>query len=148
MKVDRDQDYDNNDDDSYVLGFGQPAGPLDKQKITTLVRHYFSAAAVEDGARACALITPFFAETVVEQYGHTPELRGKTCAAVMSKLFKNNHREIADKNAHLKVMRIGIEGNIARVALSFPEIPTIKQIRIRRVGNRWTVLDLLDHLIE
>ncbi len=147
-KRDRDEDYDNNDDDYYVLGFGRPAGATDAQAITTLVRRYFASAAAENGAEACALITPFFAETVVEQYGHTPQLRGNTCAAVMSKLFKNNHKEIAAKNSHLKVMRIGVEGDVARVGLEFPEIPTITQIRIRRQGKRWTVLDLLDHLIE
>src|SRR5665811_1283902 len=55
---DRAEDYDDYD----ALGFGRPAGTADAQAITTLIRRYFASAAAENGAEACALITPFFAE--------------------------------------------------------------------------------------
>ncbi len=146
-KKDRDDDLDNNDDDEYVLLFGHPAEAADNRAIATTIHRYFAAAAAEDGAKACSMLTPFVAEAVVEQDRHTA-LEGKTCASVMSKLFKLDHRELLDKSAHLKVMRIGIEGDRSRVALEFPEIPVIRQITMRRQGGRWTVLDQLDHLIE
>jgi hypothetical protein len=146
-RKDRDEDLDNNDDDYYVLGFGHAAGAADNRAIATMLRRYFAAAAAEDGAKACSLLTPFVAEAIVEQNRHTP-LEGKTCTIVMSKLFKVNHRELLGKSANLKVMRIGVEGNRSRVALQFPEIPVIRQITMRRQDNRWTVLDQLDHLIE
>jgi hypothetical protein len=147
-KLDRDGDHDNNDDDSYVLGFGHVADAADNREITTLIRRYFAAAATNNGRQACSILTPFVAEVVVEQYGHTPALRGGSCAQVMSKLFAHEHRELVGKHDNLRVIRVGVEGDVARVGLEFPEIHTIRQIRMRRQGNRWTVLDVLDHLIE
>jgi hypothetical protein len=146
-KKDRDNDEDNNDDDGHVLNFGH-VDASDSQIITTLVSRYFAAAAAEDGKEACSLLTPFVAETVVEQDGHTAGLRGSSCAVVMSKLFTHHHRELAGNSANLKVMRVGVEGDRARVALEFPEIPVVRQITARREGNRWTILNLLDGIIE
>jgi hypothetical protein len=147
LRKDHDEDFDNNEDDSYVLGFGHLADTPERQAITTLIRRYFAAAAGEDGAKACSLLTAFVAEDVVEQDRHTA-LEGKTCATVMSKLFVLDHRELLGKSANLKVIRIGILGARSRVTLEFPEIPVIRQITLRHEGARWTVLDLLDHLIE
>jgi len=147
-KKDRDNDEDNNNDDYHVLGFGHLADPAEHRAIATLIGAYFAAAAAEDGARACSLLAPFVAETVVEQDGHTAALKGSTCSAVMSKLFKQNHAELVGKSAALKVMRVGVEGDRARIALEFPEIPVVRQITARREGHRWSVIDLLDGNIE
>jgi hypothetical protein len=147
-KNDRDNDNDNNDDDQHVLAFGHIADTVNNQAITTLLNHYYTAAAAENGAKACTLLTPFIAETVVEVDGNAPALKGKTCAAVMTKLFKNQHRDLVEKNANLKIIRIGIEGDRSLVALEFPEVPEVRQITVRYNHNKWTVLHLLDGIIE
>jgi hypothetical protein len=147
-KNDRDNDGDNNDDDEHVLDFGHAANAADSQTITALVRHYFAAAAAEDGATACSLLAPFIAESVVENYGRAPALRGKTCAAVMAKLFKHHHQELANKDATLKVIRVGVEGDKSLVALEFPTIPEVRQVTARRNGNAWKLLTLLDGILE
>lgn len=147
-KKDRDNDEDNNDDDYHVLDFGHVADAADNQTIKSILVRYFAIAASGDGARACSMLTPFIAESVVEVDGHAPVLRGHSCAVVMSKLFKQHHVELVGKSAGLKVVRVGVEGDRSIVALEFSEIPVVRQISLRRVGNRWTVLDLLDGLLE
>jgi hypothetical protein len=148
-KNDRDNDGDNNDDDQHVLNFGQTASPADRQAIAALVTRYFAAAASENGKQACALLVPFIAESVVEKYGQTtPRLRGKTCAVVMSKLFKYSHRELVNKDATLQIMRVGVEGDRSLVVLNFPTIPEVRQITARRTGGSWRILYLLDGILE
>ena len=66
----------------------------------------------------------------------------------MSKLFKAHHGELAPKQATFTIIRIGIEGNRSLVALDFPTIPEVREIIARRVGNKWTILSLLDEIIE
>jgi hypothetical protein len=145
---DRDGDVDHNDDDYRILGFGHAADVSESQTITTLIDRYFADAVARDGAKACSLLTPFIEESVVEGDGQTPELRGNSCAAVLSKLFTHHHQELVGKRAGLKVMRIGIGGNISLVALEFSEIPVVREITLQRVGDRWTVRELLDGLME
>lgn len=147
-KDDRDNDGDNNNDDQHVLGFGHVAGAADNQAITTLITRYYAAAATEDGTKACPLLAPFIAESLPEGYGRTAGLRGSTCTAVISKLFKKDHRELVNKNATLKVMRVGVEGDKSLVALEFPTIPEVRQVTIRRNGNTWKMLTLLDGILE
>lgn len=145
---DRDDDGDHNDDDQLVLGFGHVAYPAEDQAITTLVKRYYADAAAEDGRRACALLAPFIAESVVENYGHTAGLRGSSCTVVMAKLFKQHHSELVSKSATLKVMRVGVEEDKSLVAIEFPTVPVVRQITARRVGNTWTMLTLLDDNLE
>lgn len=148
LKNDRDNDGDHNDDDAGVLLYGHAANAANGQTITALVTHYFAAAAAQDGARACSLLAPFIAESVAETYGHTPPLLGRTCAVVMSKLFKQHHGDLVNKNAALHVIRVGLEGNKGLVALYFPTIPEVRQIAVRRSGGTWKMLELLDGILE
>jgi hypothetical protein len=147
-KKDRDGDTDNNVDDYHVTSFGQVAGPADAHAITSLLLRYYATAAKEDGAKDCSLLTPFIEESLVEHDGHIPVLKGNTCAEVLTKLFKLNHRDILRERVNMKVGRIGVEGNRARVVLVFPAVPIIRTITMRRQGTRWTVLDTLDSNIE
>jgi hypothetical protein len=145
---DRDNDGDHNDDDGHVLDFGHLASPSDRQASVALVKSYFAAAAAEDGAKACSLLVPAIAESVVEDYGHTEGLTGTTCAMVLSKLFKQHHRLLAVKSSNLEIMRVGIEGTRALVAMNFSKIPEARQITERRVGSTWRIVDLLDGIFE
>lgn len=147
-KNDRDNDGDHNDDDAGVLDYGHAADATDHRISVALVTHYFAAAAADDGARACSLLIPFVAESVVENEGHTPGLHGKTCAVVMSKLFKQRHAVLAMKSATLKVIGVRVEGNKALAILDFPTIPEVRQITERRDGSTWKLEDLLDGILE
>jgi hypothetical protein len=144
---DRDNDNDNNNDDSGVLDYGHAADAADRSSVSGLITLYFAAAAAENGATACSLLVPFVAESMVENYGHLPELHGDTCSKVLSKLFKLHHAELAPKQASLKVVGVRVEGNKALVLLYFQSIPEVRLIGVRREGT-WRVLGLLDGKLE
>lgn len=147
-RVDRDDDYDNNDDDAHVLDYGQPATGMTKQALTTLIRRYYAASASEDGAAACRMLLPFLAESVAEQYGHDPGLRGRTCATVMSKLFAQRHHLLAGESATLKFVAVRVGGGHALIVLSFANLPEVRQIRALGEGTNWHIHDLLDGILE
>jgi hypothetical protein len=141
---DRDNDGDHNDDDEKVLYFGQAAGTADRRELIALVTRYFAAAATENGAAGCRMLVPFIAEGTAEQQGQA----GSTCAFALSELFKQHHPLLAEKQATLRVIGVRVEGNRALAILDFPNIPEVRQIGERRVGNTWKMLDLLDGIIE
>ena len=147
-KNDRDNDNDHNDDDEGVLGYGHAADASDQQASVALVTSYFAAAAAENGSAACSLLAPFIAESVVENYGHTADLSGKTCATVMSKLFKLHHALFLTKHETLRIPAVRVEGDKALAILEFPTIPEVREIAERRVGTTWRVLDLSDGILE
>jgi len=69
---------------------------------------------------------------------------------VMSKLFKQKHRELAIKSATLKFYAVRINGDKALALFSFSELaPEVRQLVERRDSNgTWRVLMLLDDIIE
>jgi hypothetical protein len=145
---DRDNDDDHNDDDARVLYYGHAADAADRRSSIALVKRYFAAAAAEDGKRACGLLVPLLAESVVEEDGRSPGLRGRTCAAVVSKLFKMRHRMLLEKRAALEVIAVRVKGDRGLVVLNFPEIREARQLGERRVDGRWKLHELLDGIIE
>lgn len=146
--TDRDNDGDHNNDDQHVLAFGRLATGAESSAITALLTRYYAAAAGSNGARACTMLAPFIAETVAEQYGRNSGLHGRSCSTVLSKLFAHQHTSLLGKQATMRIMRIGVEENRSLVAIDFPSIPEVRQITVRRIDGHWTVLDLLDGIIE
>jgi hypothetical protein len=148
-KRDRDNDNDNNDDDAHVLYYGRAPSAPERQAIVSLVTSYYAASAAEDGAKGCTLLMPFVAESVAENYGHNPGLRGKTCAVVLSKLFAQNHSLLSGKNATLKFYTVRVDGTRALTVLSFSTLPEVRQLTERRdAAGAWKVLNLFDGILE
>ncbi|MFZ1154787.1 MAG: hypothetical protein WAN93_07780, partial [Solirubrobacteraceae bacterium] len=143
VKNDRDHDSDNNDDD---YGYGHAADAADRQAVTKLVTRYYAAAAAGDGATGCSLIYSLLAEEIPEVYGGPtgpPGIRGNTCAVVMSKMFKQDHRRLTLDHATLKVTAVRILDRRALATLSFKTMPQ-RDIAIRRERNVWKIGELLD----
>ncbi len=145
---DRDNDGDHNNDDEKVLYFGHAADAADQHYLVALVTRYFAAAAGERGAAVCHMLVPFIAEAVAEQDGRSPGLYGKTCAVVLSKLYKQHHSLQVQKHATLRIIGVRVEGDRALAILDFPSIPEVRQIAERRVAGAWKLLDLQDGIIE
>jgi hypothetical protein len=131
-------------DDAPVRFFGHEASAAERQPITALLTHYYAAAAKEDGAKACPLIHSLIAETIPEDYGQTPALRGTTCAVVMSKLFKQHHRQLVIDSATLEVTSVRVEGGRALALLRFAKAPVPNHIPVHREGRTWKIWELLD----
>jgi hypothetical protein len=126
--------------------FGHAASAADARAATALVKRYYAAAAVGDGAAACPLIHSVMAESIPEDYGQSsgsPFMRGKTCAVVMSKLFKHLHKQLSADNATLKVAAVRIRGNDASVLLSFGGMKPKYYLELHREGGAWKIDGLL-----
>ena len=145
---DRDNDNDNNDDDAHVLYYGHAADAADRQAIATFVMRYFAAAAAANGARVCALLVPLVAETIVEEYGNSPALRGTSCAVIVSKILRREQAAIAAKRAALQVIKVRVNGTHALAILNFPELPEVRQFVLRHVNGSWRAFSFLDGIIE
>ncbi len=146
---DRDDDNDNNDDDNQVLYYAQAASGGNRRAIESLIVRYYAAAAAEKGATACALLYPLVAESVVEKVGQSPGLHGRSCAMVMSKLFKLHHSELAAKSTELKFYSVRAGNRKALILLSFSSVPEVRQfILSRKSGGTWRVLSVLDGFLE
>jgi hypothetical protein len=130
-----------------IVGFGQPASAADKRVITALVKSYYTAAAAEDGAKVCSLIYSIFEEAIAEDYGQPPgppSLRGKTCPVVMTKLFKQRHKQQVSDLAALKVTGVRIKGRRGFVLLSFAT-PGKRYITVKSEHGAWKINALVDN---
>jgi hypothetical protein len=100
-------------DDNPIDDFGKPAVRLVQEAVTLSVKRYYAAAAAEDGYKGCTMLFSLLAESVVPDFGEesgTSALRGKTCGAVLSKIFKQGHRKFVAENATLRVIGVRVMG--------------------------------------
>ncbi len=131
-------------DDSAVLDFGGPASATDEQAIIHLLQGYYADAAAEDGKAACSELDSLTAESIVENYGHTRALQGSTCTAVISKLFTQQHRQLAIDNSSLKILAVKVEGHRALAIMKVASDRAARYIPARREGRAWKIVELLD----
>jgi hypothetical protein len=147
-----DRDYDDvhglyDSDNGGVTGYGKAAAPTEKRAITKLVERYYAAAAAGDGGSACALIYSRLARAVPDEYGRSPgpvAWRGKTCAVVVSKLFKQLHRQVAMDVAALEVRSVRVNARHGLALLGFGRLSEERVISVEREGDVWKMGVLLD----
>jgi hypothetical protein len=148
-------DYDNDDgrrsgvdDDAITIrSYGYAAGPAERFLIVALVRRYFAAAAVDDGARACRMIDKGLAKAVPLDYGKLgPSYLhgGKTCAAVLARLFKHDRRRLVAEARQLKVTGVRLEGGEGFVLLGFGKGTPERQIAIEHGGSGGWKIEVLE----
>jgi hypothetical protein len=130
-------------DDNHISTYGHAAAEPDKREITALITRYYAAAATDNGAEACSLIYSPIAKSVPEDYGQAPgppAVRGKTCAVVMSKIFKHTPSQSPADFATTEVtgIRLNPNGNKGFVQLSSKTMPT-GEIFVQREGGSWRV---------
>lgn len=152
-KTDADKDNDasgfadekNNDS---VLDFGHAADSSDQREITSLIKRYYAAAVTENGAKACSLLYSTIEESVPEDYGISPPsqpyLRGTTCPAVLTLLFKHYHPQLLLEYPKLEVARVRMIEHHGLVILRFGKLPE-REIPVGREGHTWKLDALLDN---
>jgi hypothetical protein len=145
-----DEDYDSDkyphEPDNEHEVFGHPANARDARLVTTLVKRYYAAAAHEQGAVACGLLYSVFAEAVVQTYGGpggSPSLRGDTCAAVLTKLFKQLHRRLSNGTT-ARVAAVRVNFNFASAQFGFDGMKPTQYILAHRERGAWKMYVLLD----
>lgn len=125
------------DDDAATYGY--PANGSDRRAITALVRTYYAAAAADDGAVACTLIYSTLADSVAEDYGRPPgpaALRGSTCRAVMTKLFRRVPDQPAAVLARTEVTGVRVYQGRGFALLHSSAMPH-GEVAVARQGDRW-----------
>jgi hypothetical protein len=129
--------YDNDND--AILGWGPPAGAVDRRAIVALVRRYYETAAAGDGAKACSMLDPLMVEAVKEgrNGGSGPQSPpGSTCAQIMTSLFQRRHRELVEDVAAFRIAVVQQHGNRAMALTDFS--PTrLWQVLVRRTHGVW-----------
>ena len=138
------EDDKNNND---VLDSGSEASPSDRKKIVALVNGYYKIALAEDGAKACTMIYSTLAESVPEDYGSfagPSYMRGTTCPAVLTLLFKHFHSLLAMQLPKLKVTRVRLTEHHGLAVLNFGKTLPERQISVSREGHVWRIATLLD----
>ncbi len=145
---DKDNDFSSYDDTNHneLLDYGRAASPAETGAVTALIRRYYAAAHAEDGASACSMIVSSLARAVPEDYGSPPGptyMRGTTCPAVLTLLFKHFRPQIDAELPLLRVARVRAGPSSALVALRFGAMPE-RRLYVTREGGVWKLEALLD----
>jgi hypothetical protein len=147
VKMDADQDSDGDgpvgDDDLY---FGHSADASSRRSIGIVLRHYYAVAAEGSGARACNMIDSRLKREIPIVYGRPPgppELKGGTCAIVMSKLFELHHRQLVDDASTLMLGQLLVEGDRALAFLRFKGASK-RFLYLKQERGMWMIEGLLD----
>jgi hypothetical protein len=130
-----------------VLDYGHAASVSEQQAIAKLLKHYYAAATAENGAVACTMIYSTLAESVAEDYGHTPPgpiySHGRTCPEVMTRMFAHFHPQLTLELPKLRVAHVRLVEHHGLAILSFGTLPE-RQISVAREGKTWKVETVLD----
>jgi hypothetical protein len=137
-----------NHDDAEIEIYGKPATPGEWRATEAFARGYFAAAAAEDGARACPMLTSWLGPTLGGSYEGTLDpvyLHGKTCAEVMTKLFEHRHRLMAKEAKGLEVTDVRVTPHTAFILLAFRGVRERRFMGLERQGaNNWKLEALTD----
>jgi hypothetical protein len=148
--ADKDDDIGAPEDDTNndsTVDFGHAADASDTRAITALIKRYYAAAYTENGANACKMLYSTLEEAVPEDYGESPPgqpyMRGSTCAAVLTLLFKHVHPQLTIEHPKLEVAHVRLVEHHGIVVLRFGALPE-RVISVSREGHTWRVDALLD----
>lgn len=154
-RVDGDRDSDigaphDDTNNSGALDFGHEASAPDKRTIAALIKRYYAVALFGDGAKACAMLYSTIAESLPEDYGSEtgqppgpPYMRGKTCPAIMTGLFRHFHAQLTVEVPKLRVVRVHLEEHHGVALLNFGALPE-RTISFAREGHVWKMNEMID----
>ena len=134
-------------DDEEIEIYGHPANAAEWRSATAFVKSYYAAAVAENGAAGCSLLVPSLAQDLGESYEKSSDpsyLHGKTCAEVMTKLFKYRHKLMLAKNAGLEVIDVRATSQTDFILLTFKGIRERRFMGVLRDGNTWKLEALTD----
>jgi hypothetical protein len=147
IKRDHDDDSDSHSNHSYdmddhsVQYYGHAASQADRRLVTAVVMRYYAAAAADDGTRGCSLIDVSLAKGLSEEYNQASSpayLRSKTCAGVMSKLFKYKPERSSADLAAIRVTGVRVKDDSGLALLRLPTAE-VREISVERERGAWKV---------
>jgi hypothetical protein len=117
-----------------------------RRQIATLIKSYYASAVAGDGARACSLVYRSLARTFSQDLGQGGPryLRGlRTCPKVLSKVFSDNHPQMAAYAAQLELREARVAGGLGIAVLASGQLPG-RQIEVIREHGIWKTFALTD----
>lgn len=134
-------------DDNHITVYGHEASGSERESILRLLKRYYAAAAADDGRTACTMLHDQLARSVVEDYGQLPANRGKTCAAVMKRVFRHLAGQPPVVLAHTRVTGIRISGGGGFAQLHSSAMAT-GEIALTKDGTAWKVAVLIGRVCK
>lgn len=130
-------------DDAAFRAAGQPARASERRAVETLVERYYQAARASDGRSACAMLFTIYADAVPEDFGRgSPTFsRGKSCATVMTKLFRHAQPQLSTLFQLGRVVEVRVEGNQGRAIIGGTSMPA-SYVALHRERGAWRIDDL------
>jgi hypothetical protein len=133
-----------NDDPPFLKSYGAPARATDRRAVSALVKRYYVAAAAENGATACSLLTSALANSVAAGVGQPTPGAGSNCASSMSLLLKQQHQVLAAREpATMVVIGVYVKGDLGLALLGFRRTPE-STIIVEREAHVWKIDALFD----
>lgn len=131
-------------DDGAIRAYGHAASATDKRELTVFIKRYFTAAADEDGATACSMLTTVVANSIPETYGRGSAgpaflRKASTCPAVLTLVFNHLHAQLVGP---FEIVRPRVDGEKARVLFSAKGMPA-SYLELQRVGSQWRSVEML-----
>jgi hypothetical protein len=123
-------------DDSNVEAYGRGADAASEAAIGAVVTGFFDANAARDGAKACRLLSSTTKRQLGLTLGQSPELKGKGCSAILTRLFGLQSPQYRAAIKDIKVTGARLQGDRGFVLLEARAIPG-DAIPIRREGDVW-----------
>jgi hypothetical protein len=123
---------------------GPPGTAADTRAVGVVVKRFYATVAANDGARACKLLYAPLRNAMAEDYGtYGPSyMHGKSCAEVMTKVFKHRKGTPTTNVTTIEVTGLRMKGKEAAALLHSPAM-ALGEITIIREGSKWTILTLL-----
>jgi hypothetical protein len=133
-------------DDNEIRYYGRAANAPEAQAVIALIDRYYKAAAQDDGAVACSLLDASLTRSLVEEQAQVSDQArssGKTCATLMSEMFKHVPRRSAADFAAVEVTGVRVQGDEG-LALLRLQTSEVRDIPVSREGGAWKVEAFLD----
>jgi hypothetical protein len=76
--------------DNSIQNFGEEEGSAERAKATKLLTGLFAALKTKEYAKACAVLSQKAVEQLEQFSEHSPQLKGKSCGAVLGLVFSSS----------------------------------------------------------
>jgi hypothetical protein len=140
----RGKGIDDDDDHTLLRAYPHQAPAAEKQAITAVVKHYYTAAAANAGAKACALLDTSLASGLGSDSSGPSQGGSTTCAGAVDRQFRELHSQfVTDQVATMIVTGVRTQGDFALALLGFKTKPK-RVILLQHEGHAWKIAALFD----
>jgi hypothetical protein len=120
----------------YVQKFGTAASPADRAAVAATVEDFYTANADADGAKACATLTTRAQRSVIEEFGHLKQVRGRGCGPAYTAQLGTVPAKLRQLNRGVVVTGVRVKGD--RGYVMFKSVVLLpSELPIRRLAGAW-----------